>query len=286
MNRKLQVFISSTYTDMKEERQAVVEAVLEAGHIPAGMELFAAGDQSQWDTIQRWIDDSDAYVLILGGRYGTLEPTSSRSYTEQEYHYAVAKGKPYFAAVISEVMLDAKVRKDGAKMMESDNGALLKVFRDQTVTKKQCKFFDDLATLKLIIFQSLSNIARDETLPGWIKGSEVVNPKPLIDDNNRLRNEILRLQQRFDDLVASMQNIQKPGQRTWSSLLSNEAKTVLIAAAKKDGHIMYLRYMGGATVQAGNTNHIQPYTPREEAKWVGAIRELVNRGLILLTASG
>ncbi|WP_375546918.1 DUF4062 domain-containing protein [Paenibacillus sp.] len=69
MKKKLQVFISSTYTDMLEERQAAVTAVLNAGHIPAGMELFKSGDQSQKDTLTRWIDESDAYMLILGGRY-------------------------------------------------------------------------------------------------------------------------------------------------------------------------------------------------------------------------
>ncbi|HYI02988.1 DUF4062 domain-containing protein [Hyalangium sp.] len=68
MKRKLQVFISSTYIDLKEERQSAVEAILESGHIPAGMELFAAGDKSQLETIRRWIDDSDVYLLILGGR--------------------------------------------------------------------------------------------------------------------------------------------------------------------------------------------------------------------------
>ena len=44
MNKKIQVFISSTYTDLIEERQAAVEAILDAGHIPAGMELFKAGN--------------------------------------------------------------------------------------------------------------------------------------------------------------------------------------------------------------------------------------------------
>lgn len=67
MKKKLQVFISSTYTDMRAERQAAVEAILRAGHIPAGMELFAAGDESQLETICRWIDDSDVFMLILGG---------------------------------------------------------------------------------------------------------------------------------------------------------------------------------------------------------------------------
>lgn len=40
MKKKYQIFISSTYQDLKEERQAAVEAILKAGHIPAGMELF------------------------------------------------------------------------------------------------------------------------------------------------------------------------------------------------------------------------------------------------------
>jgi hypothetical protein len=65
--KKLQVFVSSTYIDLKEERQAAVQAILTAGHIPAGMELFAAGDKSQWEVIKRWIDESDVFLLILGG---------------------------------------------------------------------------------------------------------------------------------------------------------------------------------------------------------------------------
>lgn len=71
MNKKLQVFVSSTYTDLIEERQATVQAILDAGHIPAGMELFKAG-KSQINTIRKWIDESDVYIVILGGRYGAI----------------------------------------------------------------------------------------------------------------------------------------------------------------------------------------------------------------------
>ena len=39
------IHVSSTYTDMLEERQATVQAVLNANHIPAGMELFKAGNE-------------------------------------------------------------------------------------------------------------------------------------------------------------------------------------------------------------------------------------------------
>jgi hypothetical protein len=94
--KKLQVFISSTYTDLLEERQAAVQAVLTAGHIPAGMELFAAGDESQMDVIKRWIDESDVYLLILARRYGSIEPKSGKSYVQLEYEYAIEKANLYF----------------------------------------------------------------------------------------------------------------------------------------------------------------------------------------------
>jgi hypothetical protein len=93
-NKKLPIFISSTYTDLRDERQAAVEAILTAGHIPAGMELFAAGNESQMETIKRWIESSDIYMLIFGGRYGTIEPKMGLSYIELEYEYAISKEIP------------------------------------------------------------------------------------------------------------------------------------------------------------------------------------------------
>src|SRR6478735_3668192 len=101
-DKKLQIFVSSTFTDLIEERQAAVEAILSSGNIPAGMELFAAGDESQMSVIERWIDESDIYLLILGGRYGSIEPKSKKSYTQLEYEYAIKIKKPLFAIVITK----------------------------------------------------------------------------------------------------------------------------------------------------------------------------------------
>ena len=101
MKKKLQVFISSTYEDMKLERQKAVEAILAAGHIPAGMELFASENAEQWAVIQRWIRESDVFLILLGGRYGSIEPISQKSYTHREYEYAVEKNKPIVSVVIS-----------------------------------------------------------------------------------------------------------------------------------------------------------------------------------------
>jgi len=174
MDRKLQVFVSSTFTDMMTERQAAVEAILRAGHIPAGMELFAAGDQAQLEVIRTWIDESDVFMLILGGRYGTIEEKSRKSYIQLEYEYAVEKNKPHFAAVMSEMFLNAKIQKrgKGAKgkaVIETDNPHLFKAFQE-TVKSKICRFFNDANELKLIVFESLGRHDRDTTLSGWVKG--------------------------------------------------------------------------------------------------------------------
>jgi hypothetical protein len=133
--KKLQVFVSSTYEDLKEERQAAVEAILSAGHIPAGMELFAAGDQSQMSVIKRWIDESDVFLLILGGRYGSVEPESGKSYIHLEYEYAIAAGKPFFAVVIHDNSLNDKVKAAGISVIERDNSSKLKEFREQVLTR-------------------------------------------------------------------------------------------------------------------------------------------------------
>lgn len=72
MDKKYQVFVSSTYIDLVEERQEVMQALLELDCIPIGMELFPAADEEQWSLIKRLIDDCDYYILIVGGRYGSV----------------------------------------------------------------------------------------------------------------------------------------------------------------------------------------------------------------------
>ena len=70
MKKKYQVFISSTYTDLKQERMAVTQCLLDNDCIPVGMEQFPASGMSQMDYIKKMLDDCDYYILILAGRYG------------------------------------------------------------------------------------------------------------------------------------------------------------------------------------------------------------------------
>ena len=55
MDKRYQVFVSSTYTDLKEERQKVMQTLMEMDCIPSGMELFPAMDEEQWLFIKKII---------------------------------------------------------------------------------------------------------------------------------------------------------------------------------------------------------------------------------------
>ena len=44
MEKKYQIFISSTYEDLKEERDKVQRAILSMYQFPVGMEMFSADD--------------------------------------------------------------------------------------------------------------------------------------------------------------------------------------------------------------------------------------------------
>ena len=158
LKKKLQVFISSTYSDLIEERQSAVSAILKAGHIPAGMELFTAGDKSQMKTIEKWIDESDVYMLILSGRYGSVENTTGVSYTELEYDYASQQGKPLFAVVITEAALEDKVKSGGTSFIEKENPKELALFRSK-VLKNISSFFSDSKDIKLCVHESLADFS-------------------------------------------------------------------------------------------------------------------------------
>src|ERR1700730_5541122 len=101
MQTKYQVFVSSTYTDLVDERQDTLKSILDLGHIPVGMEGFFAADEEQLSYIKKIIDECDYYILVIAGRYGSIDETGV-SYTEKEYDYAVANGVTVLAFIHSD----------------------------------------------------------------------------------------------------------------------------------------------------------------------------------------
>lgn len=218
MQKKLQVFISSTYQDLQEERQAAVEAVLNAGHIPAGMELFKAGDQTQKETIKRWIEESDVYMLILGGRYGTIDEESGKSYTHWEYDYAGEIGKPRFAIVITDSALEEKVKQLGPWVMERENFQKYQEFKNDVLSRIS-KFFSDTKDIKLAVYESLKEYEKREDLMGWVSAKELGNYQELLEEKVKLIEENSKLKEKVKKLEGLLEQKDKIGDYSYSEVL-------------------------------------------------------------------
>jgi len=202
-NPKYQIFISSTFLDLKQERQAAVEAVLQAGHIPAGMELFAAEDRSQLEVIKAWIDDSDIYGLILGTRYGSIEPEPKVSYTEYEYRYAIGQGKPVFVLVLDKDAQDKKFRDLGSSA--SDAPEKLAGFRSFVETR-MVKYVNNTDQIKLAIMSSIQTLQRTNSITGFRRAA---NTESVATERARLSSENARLLAENGKLLAENEKLKK-----------------------------------------------------------------------------
>lgn len=223
--KKLQVFVSSTFTDLIEERQAAVEAILSSGNIPAGMELFTAADESQMTIIKRWIDESDVYMLIQGGRYGSIEAASGKSYTQLEYEYAVDQNKPLFAVVLSENFIDKKVSEVGKSVLERENNKELGEFK-KLVMSKMIRYCDDSKDIKIAVHETLSEFSYRKELIGWIRGDNAINSSLLAD-------EIARLAKENNELRKLAKNEQEA---LYNGLQYSELKKLLIGESIQGNH--------------------------------------------------
>lgn len=158
---KYQIFISSTYLDLIEERQAVVEAVLNSNNIPAGMELFNSSSKSQWEIITQWINESDALILLLGSSYGTIDSEENISYTEMEYNYAKSLGKPIYVFEMNKT--SSKSNENFKKLDEFKT----KVKKNRLISPN----INDISELKSKVSQTLmQNIPSEiKENSGWIR---------------------------------------------------------------------------------------------------------------------
>jgi hypothetical protein len=209
VKKRLQVFVSSTFLDLKDERQAAVKAILEAGHIPAGMELFTSGDESQLEVIKQWIEASDVYLLILGGRYGSLEEKSNKGYTQIEYEYAMELKKPLFACVMKEEYLDEKIRKDeriaNKDIYEQNSQEKFKEFKKLVMSKIvfQCSSFMEIENA---VLKKMNEFERNTDLIGWIRASESTDSILLSEEVARLSKENHELREHVNILNTQIQS--------------------------------------------------------------------------------
>lgn len=203
MDKRYQVFVSSTYADLKEERQHVLQALMEMDCIPAGMELFPAADEEQWEFIKKVIDDCDYYLLIIGGRYGSTT-ADGISYTEKEFDYAVEKRLRVVALIHGSP--------DDIPFGKSEQDPVLRErllnFRNKVMDGRLVKFWKTAEELPGLVALSLTKTIKTYPAVGWVRASNVANENILAEinelrkQNSELQNALVVLEQQANNKPA------------------------------------------------------------------------------------
>lgn len=107
VDRKYQIFISSTFKDLQEHRVAAMKGIIKAGHLPLALENFPPDTKDKATVIQTAIKSCQFYVLILGHCYGSRPIGKDgkqmlKGYVEMELDWAEKAGLQILAFLIDE----------------------------------------------------------------------------------------------------------------------------------------------------------------------------------------
>lgn len=164
MEKKYQIFVSSTFEDMKNERKKV----------------------------QDTIDSSDYYVLIIGHRYGSVineGEYAGISYTQKEFRYALEKGIPVLAFLIAD---SVPVTKDKIEQ-ESEKITKLELFKKEVMTGRNVEWWTSIEDLANKVMNSLNKQIYKGKRPGWIRADKF-NVEDIQSENIELNRIIRRLE--------------------------------------------------------------------------------------------
>jgi hypothetical protein len=163
--KRYQVFVSSTYTDLRSERTAVISTLLNLDAFPAGMELFPAADDDAWTLIEDIIKDSAYYLLIIGGKYGSVDPDLDISYTEREFDLAVKLKKPVMAFLHGA---HGKLLVEQSEISE-DRRAKLELFREKVEKTKHVNYWSTSDELAGKLALTWNKFRKRYPATGWIR---------------------------------------------------------------------------------------------------------------------
>ncbi|WP_405176342.1 DUF4062 domain-containing protein [Paenibacillus sp. FSL H8-0261] len=230
MDKRYQVFVSSTYKDLQEERKEIMQALLELDCMPSGMELFPATNDDQWTLIKSVIDDSDYYIVVLGGRYGSIGPQGI-SYTEMEYRYAIEVGKP----TIAFIHKDPQELPNNRTEQEKEGKEKLELFRTLT-QQKLVRYWSNPIELGSVVSRSLTKLIKSNPAIGWVRADKI--------SDDGASKEILRLKNQVDRLKDELDQVKVKAPEKSEEFAQGEDlfQIVYTFTGRKKGAQSYYRY--------------------------------------------
>jgi hypothetical protein len=94
MSAPFTVFVCSTFDDLEQEREAVLDAILRVQQRHNAMEFFGAHTARPIDVCLDEVRKSDLLVAIVGEKYGSLPSGMGVSYSQAEYEEGARLEKP------------------------------------------------------------------------------------------------------------------------------------------------------------------------------------------------
>ena len=219
------VYISSTYEDLKEHREAVWRALGKlAGSTVVCMENYVAADQRPLERCVQDVQAADIYVGIFAWRYGYVPAGAGnpegRSITELELRAAQAAGKHCLIFV-----LDDKARWDPPFMDQvtgdGDSGARIKALRKELLETYLASKFADSQQLAGLATAAVANWAQQQGAAST--GGAAVQAGPTRPELRELQNSVYLLYSPADQALARQAALALGGGLERPVLLSAEA---------------------------------------------------------------
>ncbi len=145
------VFVSSTFVDLKDHREAVRNALRQLGAIDVCMENLGARDERPKPECLRIVsEETDSFVGIYAHRYGFIPPKDKVSITEAEFNSAACSRIPRFIYFLDEET------PWNPKLIDSGKPAqLLQKFKKRVSLELICKSFQSRDQLAAFVAADL-----------------------------------------------------------------------------------------------------------------------------------
>lgn len=186
---KLSVFIGSPKKDLENIRQRIIQAVLEAGHIPDGMEIWASDARPTLKTIAEKMNLCDIHVVVLGLKYGEVLDNENISFTEWEYRKSRNDKRPIISFLLEENIFEHAWVDDSPDDREKkDYRRLWSELRKNSV----CKLYKsiNMSAIDRDVINALNQVIDSyqlRPLAGWIRAeSKAAKLAAALQDNSFL----------------------------------------------------------------------------------------------------
>ncbi len=172
MKKIYTAFISSVYSELIDERDCVIETMLDLDVLPICMEHFAVSDTGRFEDIKKRIDDSDFVILILGNRFGSRD-SDGKSWTQKEYEYACERSIPTLALKTADwCQLEARFN-DPAAFGTLTKDEIEQVQFGKDILAERAENYKQI--MRAVTTFLIQCIKEDDNLyAGWIRGSSSV----------------------------------------------------------------------------------------------------------------